>query len=83
MVDYCQERAELVWLGHVLFALAHLGVRISELAALRWSDVNLAQGFVRIADERASSRKTRAGTARTTKGRRSRVIPIHPELTNS
>jgi integrase len=32
-------------------------------------------------DERASSRKTKAGTARTTKGRRSRVIPIHPELT--
>jgi integrase len=80
MIDLCLNRPDLRWLGHVLFALAHLGLRISELAALRWTDVDLAQGFVRIADERASSRKTKAGTARTTKGRRSRVIPIHPEL---
>jgi integrase len=80
MVDYCLARPELLWLGHVLFALAHLGLRIGELAALRWSDVDLAEGFVRVADERASSKKTRAGTARTTKGRRSRVIPIHPQL---
>ena len=80
MLDYCLSRPELLWLGYVLFALAHLGLRISELASLRWTDVDLVQGFVRVADERASSRKTKAGTARTTKGRRSRVIPIHPEL---
>lgn len=80
MIDHCLAQPELVWLGNVLFGLAHLGLRISELAGLRWSDVDLAQGFVRIADERASRKKNRAGTARTTKGRRSRVIPIHPEL---
>jgi integrase len=55
-------------------------MRISELAALRWTDVDLVQGFVQVADERASRKRTKAGTARTTKGRRSRVIPIHAEL---
>jgi integrase len=31
-------------------------------------------------DERSSKRRNTAGTARTTKGRRSRAIPIHPKL---
>jgi integrase len=35
---------------------------------------------IRVADERNSSRKRKLGTARTTKGRRSRSIPIHPDL---
>jgi len=80
MLDFCVERKELLWLNQVLFALAHLGLRISELATLRWSDVDLQQGFVRIADERSSKKRREAGTARTTKGKRSRVIPIHPSL---
>lgn len=80
MIDYCLGKRELIWLGHALTALAHLGLRISELAGLRWSDIDLGRGFVRVADERASKRKGVAGTARTTKGRRSRVVPIHPEL---
>ena len=36
--------------------------------------------FPGIADERFSSRKQALGTARTSKGKRSRVIPIHPDL---
>ncbi|WP_428308169.1 tyrosine-type recombinase/integrase [Lacipirellula sp.] len=80
MLQYCAERKELVWLNQVLFALAHLGLRISELATLRWSDIDLQQGFIRIADERSSKKRREAGIARTTKGKRSRVIPIHPAL---
>jgi integrase len=80
MVNHCMAIPHLVWLGHVIIALAHLGVRIGELAGLRWSDVDLGANVIRIADERASRRKTRRGTARTTKGKRSRVIPIHPRL---
>jgi integrase len=80
MVKHCMASPRLVWLGQVINALAHLGVRIGELAGLRCSDVDLKSNVVRIADERASRRKTRRGIARTTKGERSRAIPIHPRL---
>jgi integrase len=70
----------LVWLGHVIIALAHTGLRISELAGLRWSDLDMRANAIRIADERSSKRKRQTGVARTTKSRRSRTIPIHPEL---
>jgi integrase len=55
MVKHCMASPRLVWLGHVIIALAHLGVRIGELAGLRWSDVDLKSNVVRIADERANS----------------------------
>jgi integrase len=80
MAKHCLATPTLVWLGYVIIALAHLGVRIGELAGLRWSDVDLQANMVTVADERASRRKKLAGTARTTKGKRSRKIPIHPYL---
>jgi integrase len=80
MVGHCQAKPKLVWLAHVIQALAMTGMRIGELAALRWSDVDLVRGFIRVADERASRRKRLSGTARTTKGRKSRNIPIHATL---
>lgn len=75
ILEHCVATSELVWLG-----LAHTGMRISELAGLRWSDIDLNAGVIRVADERSSRRKQMAGTARTTKGKRSRSIPIHPCL---
>lgn len=80
MVHHCQAKPNLGWLANVIIALAHLGVRIGELAGLRWTDVDLEANMVTVADERASRRKKLAGTARTTKGKRSRKIPIHPRL---
>jgi integrase len=80
MINYCLATATLVWLGQVIVALAHTGMRISELAGLRWCDVDLQSNTIRVADERSSPRKRKAGTVRTTKGRRSRTIPIHPRL---
>jgi integrase len=80
MVEHCLATPALTWLGHVLVGLAHLGVRIAELAGLRWHDVDFKSQTIRIADERSSRRKVEAGTARTTKGRRSRTIPIHSRL---
>ncbi len=80
MVRHCKASPKLTWLAHVIIALAHTGMRISELTGLRWSDIKLEQKTITIADERASKRKRQAGTARTTKGRRSRTLPIHPVL---
>jgi integrase len=80
LVAHCRSIPTLAWLAQVIIVLAHTGMRISELAGLRWSDVNLAQKTVTVADERSSRRKRQAGTARKTKGRRSGVIPMHPVL---
>lgn len=80
MVKHCETSPMLIWLAYAIIALAHTGMRISELAGLRWSDINLEHKTIKIADERASRRKRQAGTARTTKGRRSRTLPIHPVL---
>jgi integrase len=80
MVDHCEASSELTWLKYVIVALSHLGLRFGELAGLRWTDVDLRAGVVRISDERTSHKKAQAGTARTTKGRRSRTIPLHSEI---
>ena len=56
MVEHCQRSPKSIWLAQVIQALAMTGMRIGELAALRWSDVDLARGFIRVADERASRR---------------------------
>ena len=80
MIKHCIGTPRLAWLAHVILALAHTGLRISELASLRWSDVDLGSSTIRVMDERSSKRRKAAGTARTTKGRRSRTLPIHPRL---
>lgn len=82
MAKHCREKANLQWLADVIQGLALTGMRIGELAGLRHSDIDLTPGreTIRIADERSSRRKREAGTARTTKGRRSRTIPVHSEL---
>jgi integrase len=64
----------------IVLALACTGLRISELAGLRWSDVDLRSQTLLINDERFSRRKKRLGNVRTTKGRRDRRLPIHPDL---
>lgn len=44
MVDLCRSSTRLHWLADVIVALAATGMRIGELAALRWSDVDLYRG---------------------------------------
>lgn len=80
MIEHCRKRSDLQWLGEVFIALAHLDLRISELAGLRWSDIDLVKGFVIVADERASEKKALGNTVRKTKGPCSRVIPRHSDL---
>jgi integrase len=80
IVEHCRASKTLGWLADVTIGLAHTGMRISELSGLRWGDVHLDGGILRVADERSSHRKRQAGSARTTKGKRSRTIPIHAKL---
>jgi integrase len=80
MIQHCRKQQKLHWLGNVLTGLAFTGCRIGELAALRWSDVDLVTNTIHIADERFSQKKQKTGAARTTKGKRSRTIPLHHVL---
>jgi integrase len=71
--------AELSWLRNVVIGLAATGLRISELATLRWSDVNLDKGLITLTDE--TTKKARNGREkRTTKSGHSRTFPIQDVL---
>jgi integrase len=80
MVRYCRSRPDLCWLGAIIVVLACTGMRIGELATLRWSDLDFRSRTIAIRDERASSRRKNMGTERRTKGRRDRTVPMHSEL---
>jgi integrase len=80
MVQACREREELGWLADVLVALACTGLRISELASLRRSDIDLANNSVCLTDESTRARGRSRGKARQTKSGRSRSFPIHDDL---
>jgi integrase len=78
MVQRCRDEAELHWLGGVLVALACTGLRISELAALRRTDLDLVANCIYLTDESTHRRKEGAG--RRTKSGRNRSFPIHEDL---
>jgi integrase len=76
----CREVSDLDWLGNVLAALACTGMRISELASLRWTDIDLANNLIQLTDETATARSQRGRKARQIKNRRGRSFPIHGDL---
>lgn len=69
---------ELNWLRQVLIGLATTGLRITELATLRWSDIDFQKRIVSLTDE--SHLKSRRKNKRTTKSGDSRSFPIHDLL---
>lgn len=77
---HCDEHGDLVWLGQVTSALACTGLRISELASLRWSDLDLQSNSVRLTDETTSAKQRKKGKPRSTKNHRGRTFPIHESL---
>jgi integrase len=79
MIKRCRETEGLAWLADVIVALACTGLRIAELAGLRWSDIDLAKGLLTLTDETGRGGKP-SGRKRELKSGRSRSIPIHPEL---
>ncbi len=80
IIDRCEKEQGLQWLAAVIVGLAHTGLRISELAGLRWSDLDKDMKFLHLPDRSRQGTKKQRANARTTKGRRGRVLPIHKRL---
>lgn len=80
IIQWCRSQPKLDWLGDVLTALACTGMRISELASLRWSDVDLENNMITLTDKSASRVRRKDGKRREIKNRRNRAFPIHPDL---
>jgi len=71
---------DLHWLGNAIVGLVYTGLRISELAQLRWAAIDLDQKVIRIIDNSGSTAKANDLVQMSTKTHRSRILPIHPEL---
>jgi integrase len=78
ILHVCNNDPHLQWLGHVCLALACTGLRISELSALRWSDVDIRKETILVANDASTAGP--AEERRRTKSRKNRVVPVHPEL---
>ena len=80
MVEFCLSNKELAWLADIITSLAVTGLRISELAGLRWGDVDLDRNVISIKDESTRAERRMRRHRRTTKNRRSRSFPLHSSL---
>lgn len=78
ILNHC-DSPQLSWLREVIIGLAATGLRISELASLRWSDVDLRKGFITLTDE-TGSKAPKGREKRTTKSGRDRSFPIQEKL---
>ena len=80
MLMHCRVNPKLGWLGDVLLTLAVTGLRISELASLRWTDVDFDNSMLRLIDESMMAAQKLRGDRRTLKSSRGRSIPISTSL---
>ena len=79
MLEHCREVEELGWLGNAIVGLACTGLRIAELASLRWADVDLESRRLSLTDETGRAVTTERAP-RELKSGRSRSFPIHEQL---
>ena len=79
MIDHCQQTESLGWLRDIIVTLACTGLRISELATLQWTDIDLERGLLTLRDESGRT-AGKADALRQTKSGKSRSLPIHEEL---
>jgi integrase len=80
IVAFCRMRPDLAWLADLVVALSTTGLRIGEVAGLRWSDVDLERDVLRLKDTSRKARKSQRQQARKTKSHRDRTLPLHPQL---
>ena len=78
IIETCAGRPELRWLRPVFLALACTGLRIGELAALRWTDIDRARNVISITNDPGTRKGKRE--RRRTKNRRDRSFPIHEDF---
>lgn len=79
IIEHCDKFTSLHWLRDVIFMLACTGMRIAELATIRWSDIDLENGRLTLVDESGQAAGER-DDRRETKNSRSRSLPLSPEL---
>jgi integrase len=77
MLEYGRQTDALQWLVNVIIALACTGLRIAELASLRWSDIDFDAERLTLTDETGRPAKANQNR-RELKSGRSRSFPIHP-----
>jgi integrase len=80
MVEHCRITPDLSWLGDVIIALAHTGLRIGELSQLRWGDLDEGLTAIRLKDEQRQGTRDRRASGNRTKSHRDRVLPVHQDL---
>lgn len=80
MVAHCRNTPKLFWLGQVIIALATTGMRIGELADLRWHDIDMVRDTLTLPDNSRSGTRHGRQNARTTKGGYTRTLLIHRDL---
>lgn len=80
MLAYCRATEGLYWLGDVIETLALTGLRISELAGLRWEQVKIDAQLLILSDTTRSAKKSELDAASRTKSHRARSLPLKPEL---
>jgi integrase len=80
MIAHCLAHTPLVWLGEVIIGLATTGLRIGELASLRWKDFDFQNKMIRLTDDRSRATRANRRRVRATKTHRDRVLPMQRDL---
>ncbi len=80
ILAHCRSTAGLGWLHNVVLALATTGLRIAELAGLRWTDINLEATKLSLTDEGGLRPGIGGAERRRLKSGRSRSLPIEKNL---
>lgn len=78
MVKLAKDSPDAKGLHPVIVGLACSGLRIGELASLRWGDIDMTKLVVQLTDERGH-RSHSGRSRRTVKNHRSRSFPLHPD----
>lgn len=80
IIEHCFRTRGIHWLGNVCATMAFTGMRISEVANLRWEDVDLVRGTITLTDESTAGRAPTGRTRRELKTGRNRTLPLHARL---
>ena len=78
ILELTKAMPELERMHHALVGLAYTGLRIQELAGLRWSDLSDDLQTINLTDQGHRSKQN--SHRRRTKTGRSRSLPVHPQL---